>query len=116
MGIIKKVTDALGEDGFNLAKVAGQQFLGQNTDTQSAESIPSGPAHFAPPPPSPSGQVIAPPLVYSAPASPPATPPMPPGPNATADVVEGLHKLGEMYKAGLLTEAEFIQAKSRLLG
>lgn len=115
MGIIKKVTDALGEDGLNLAKVAGQQFLGQNTDTQSAESIPSGPAHSAPPPAPPSGEMVAPLLAYSAPAGPPTAVPTPPVANFTGDVVEGLHKLGEMYKAGLLTEAEFNQAKSRLL-
>lgn len=115
MGIIKKVTDALGEDGFNLAKVAGQQFLGQTTEEPSAGATPSGPAHSAPPPP-PTGSAVpagpshsvAPPT--SIPASVSSTV------NGSGDVVDGLHKLGEMYKAGLLTEDEFAQAKTRLLG
>jgi hypothetical protein len=108
VGIFKKVTDALGEDGLNLVKATGQQFFAPATYAPPADVIPSGPAHVAVPPPPPTG-----PMVWAPPPPASITPPVT---HPAGDVVDGLQKLGEMFQAGLLTEAEFSQAKSRLLG
>ncbi|WP_214403412.1 SHOCT domain-containing protein [Pseudonocardia lacus] len=61
-----------------------------------------------------------PPAPPPAPVPPPLPPPTPPAPPRAAVSVDDLHaqllKLAELKQAGLLTEGEFAQQKSRLLG
>lgn len=52
----------------------------------------------------------------AAPAAPPPSPP-PPGPEGmSADVTARLGELGKLHEQGVLTDAEFAQAKAKLLG
>jgi Short C-terminal domain len=49
-------------------------------------------------------------------AAPAVAPPAPPAPGVTADVTERLAELGKLHEQGVLTDVEFAQAKSKLLG
>jgi hypothetical protein len=48
--------------------------------------------------------------------APAVAPPAPPAPGLTADVTERLAELGKLHEQGVLTDTEFSQAKTKLLG
>ena len=56
-----------------------------------------------------------PPAQYAAPAHPPQAPAAPPQPADMNDRLAQLKQLGELLSAGVLTQAEFDQQKTRIL-
>lgn len=48
--------------------------------------------------------------------APAVAPPAPPAPGLTADATDRLAELGKLHEQGVLTDVEFAQAKSKLLG
>ena len=60
------------------------------------------------------GQQAAP--VAAAPPPPPSPPPPPAPAGMSADVTARLAELGKLHDQGVLTDAEFAQAKAKLLG
>jgi Short C-terminal domain len=69
----------------------------------------------APPPPPPHAAPAHPQRAYAEPVPPPQAPAAPPQPADMNERLAQLKQLGELLTAGVLTQAEFDQQKTRIL-
>jgi hypothetical protein len=67
------------------------------------------------PPPAQYAAPAHPPQAYAEPAAPPQAPAAPPQPADMNERIAQLKQLGELLSAGVLTQAEFDQQKTRIL-
>jgi hypothetical protein len=67
------------------------------------------------PPPAEYAAAAHPPQAYAEPAAPPQAPAAPPQPADMNERIAQLKQLGELLSAGVLTQAEFDQQKTRIL-
>ena len=72
-------------------------------------------APAAPPPPPPCAAPAPPQQAYTEPVPPPQAPAAPAPSTDMGDRLAQLKQLGELFSAGILTQAEFEQQKARIL-
>ena len=80
-----------------------------------AQDQASGAAVPAPPPPAQYAAPAHPPQAYAEPVPPPQAPAAQPQPAGMNERIAQLKQLGELLSAGVLTQAEFEQQKTRVL-
>ena len=80
-----------------------------------AQEQPNAAAVPAPPPPAPYAAPAQPQQAYAEPVPPPQAPGVPAQPADMNERLAQLKQLGELMSAGVLTQAEFEQQKTRIL-
>jgi hypothetical protein len=102
--------------GHHMAtKSAEQQQMDAQQNAQIADlqqQQAAQPVYQQQPPPPPVYQQPPPPPVYQQPAPPPPAP----STGMTDDSIAQLKQLGELHESGVLTDAEFVAAKQKILG
>jgi hypothetical protein len=100
-----------------MAAVGGVAYMGAKAGTnkamqaQQAQGQAQGQGATAAPPPA-----AAPAPAAAPPAAPPAAAPAPAAPAGGNDPVAQLQQLAQLHQSGALSDEEFAQAKSRILG
>jgi hypothetical protein len=102
---------------LRMAAVGGVAYMGAKAGTnkamqaQQAQGQAQGQGATAAPPPA-----AAPAPAAAPPAAPPAAAPAPAAPAGGNDPVAQLQQLAQLHQSGALSDEEFAQAKSRILG
>ena len=120
MGILKTAaTVAVASSVHGRVQRRQQARWAAQDQAAAAPAPPPAPAAAAPAPPAPAPPAPAPPAPAApAPVAAAPAPPAPAAPAPPADMGERLAQLtqlGELLKAGILTQAEFDQQKARIL-